>query len=400
MKVARHVRSNPRDPSDEVALLRARLAEAEQALLAIQSGEMDSVVVRGSHGPQIFTLEGAGHSYRMLIESMNEGALTLGDDGVILYANDRFAEMVKTPLEQVLGTSVLRFLSASDQAKIVGALERPASSGTTMQVLLQVEGGGGGGLPAHVSLRPVHADAVEGGKTGVVVTDVSDLRRAEEVLRAFARFMVQAQDVERERVADQLHENIAQRLSGILLHWKMLSDRLPVDEAGLRTEMSAFTTQLSDVAREVQLVSADLQAHGLAVTGLIPALRGAIDEFVEEAGIPVKLDCHEMPAALVAGADVALYRILQAALENVAKHADARKVEVSLSPRDGGVELIIRDDGAGFDPDERASTAADLSGFGLLGIRERAGALGGTVDVRSAQGAGTEIRVWMPGAPE
>ena len=79
---------------------------------------MDAVVVAGKQGPQVFTLEGAEHAYRVLIESMNEGALTLTTDAVILYANQCFARMVKRPLEQVLGSSFDTFLSAADQAAL------------------------------------------------------------------------------------------------------------------------------------------------------------------------------------------------------------------------------------------------------------------------------------------
>ena len=81
--------------ADELAGLRARLADAEQALRAIRAGDVDSVVVAGNHGPQVFTLRGAGDAYRALIESMNEGALTLTAAKMILYANHCFARMVK-----------------------------------------------------------------------------------------------------------------------------------------------------------------------------------------------------------------------------------------------------------------------------------------------------------------
>src|SRR5213593_591792 len=111
MKIGRRQRSS-RDASGlfrELAQLRARLVAAEETLRAIRSGEVDAVVVAGKEGPQVFTLEGVEHAYRVLIESMNEGALRLTAEGVILYANQCFATMVKRPLEQVLGSSFHRF---------------------------------------------------------------------------------------------------------------------------------------------------------------------------------------------------------------------------------------------------------------------------------------------------
>lgn len=104
--------------SRELAELRLRLAEAEETLHAIRTGEVDAVVTAGKGGLQVFTLEGAGHAYRLLIESMNEGALTLTPDEMIVYANQCFAQMVGCPLEKVMGSSFRRFLSAEDRATL------------------------------------------------------------------------------------------------------------------------------------------------------------------------------------------------------------------------------------------------------------------------------------------
>src|SRR5438045_935380 len=93
-------------PAPTLARLRARLAVAEATLGAIRRGEVDTVLVTGRQGPRVFTLEGAEHAYRVLIEAMNEGALTLTADKTILYANQCFARMVKCPLEQVTGSSL------------------------------------------------------------------------------------------------------------------------------------------------------------------------------------------------------------------------------------------------------------------------------------------------------
>src|SRR5439155_14891271 len=101
---------------------------------AIRAGEVDTVMVAGEQGRQVFTLEGAEHAYRMLIESMNEGALTLTTDKTILYANQCFARMVKCPLEQVMGGSFYRFISAEDRAKVRLLMKRPGKSGFKTQV--------------------------------------------------------------------------------------------------------------------------------------------------------------------------------------------------------------------------------------------------------------------------
>ena len=125
----------------EVAQLRTRLADAEETLRAIRSGEVDSVMVAGKEGSQVFTLDGAESAYRLLIESMNEGALKLTADKTILYANQCFARMVKCPLEQVTGSSFRRFLSAADRAILRPLMKQAAASGSKIQVLLHAVDG-------------------------------------------------------------------------------------------------------------------------------------------------------------------------------------------------------------------------------------------------------------------
>jgi PAS domain-containing protein len=117
-------------PSRQLAELRSRLAEAQETLRAIRTGEVDAVVVAGKRGDQVSTLEGAEHPYRVLIESMNEGALTITADKTILYANQCFAGMVKCPLEQVTGGSLRRFLSPEDQTTLRPLVRRPRASGS------------------------------------------------------------------------------------------------------------------------------------------------------------------------------------------------------------------------------------------------------------------------------
>jgi PAS domain S-box-containing protein len=153
MKTARRQRSSRSVPPRGLVALRARLLEAEETLRAIRCGEVDAVVAAGKAGPQVFTLEGADHAYRILIESMNEGALTLTADKTILYANQRFARMVKCPLEQVMGGSFRRFLSTKERVALRQLMKRRRASGSKIQVLLYA--GDGTQLPVQISIRPL-----------------------------------------------------------------------------------------------------------------------------------------------------------------------------------------------------------------------------------------------------
>ena len=116
--------------------LRARLEEAEETLRAIRGGEVDSLVVMGEVGEQIFTLKGADQAYRILVENMSEGALTVSADGMIIYANRRFAEMIKTPLEKVIGASIYRWIEPVSQQMFRSLLEKSADQNSRQELAL------------------------------------------------------------------------------------------------------------------------------------------------------------------------------------------------------------------------------------------------------------------------
>src|SRR6186997_2855392 len=118
-----------RVPRREIEKLRSRLEEAEAIIEAIRTGKVEALVVNGPQGDQVFTLKGADHSYRVFVEVMSEGAVTLGDNGVVLYCNKRFAEMLGMPLEEVIGSFFQQYLDREAHSDFEVFL-REARSGT------------------------------------------------------------------------------------------------------------------------------------------------------------------------------------------------------------------------------------------------------------------------------
>jgi PAS domain S-box-containing protein len=373
--------------------LRARLAEAEETLRAIRGGEVDAVMVASYQGPQVFTLQGAEHAYRMLIESMNEGAVTLTADKTILYANQCFARMVKCPLEQVTGSSFHRFLSAKDQVTLRPLLKQADRSGSKIQV--QLKAGDGSHIPAHLSIRPLAKNGSKSAIFGLVVTDMTETRHTEEMLRALTRRVVEVQEAERGRVALELDDKITQLLCATLFRSQALAERLPARDRPLRREAIKLREMLGKTAEEVERISRNLRPSVLEKLGLVAALRDASTEFARRTGVSVKLACAQLPARLPADTELTLYRILQEALANVEKHARARHVTVRLKLRTF-VQLAINDDGVGFDPEHHAARRKGKGGLGLLSMRERATYVGGAFTVKSVRGAGTKIEVLIP----
>ena len=133
--------------------------------------------------------------------------------------------------------------------------------------------------------------------------------------------------------------------------------------------------------------------------GLVAALRDLGTEFSDRTGVSVRLACGQLIARLPAGTEMALYRILQEALKNVEKHARARHVTVRLTQPGAFVQLVIKDDGIGFDPDHHPARQNGKGGLGLLSMHERVGCVGGTLKLKSVRHAGTEIEVRAPLPP-
>jgi two-component system NarL family sensor kinase len=375
--------------SRALAELRIRLAESEETLRAIRTGEVDAVVTAGKAGVQVFTLEGAGHAYRMLIESMNEGALTLTTDKMIVYANQCFAKMVRCPLGQVMGRSFRRFLSTEDRTTVRALLKSAGQSGAKIQVRLHA--GDGSQIPVQISIRPTAKNGFDGATIGMVVTDLTEARRTEELLRALSHRLVQMQEAERGHVALELHDHLTQLHCAMVFRSQALADKLSARDGPLKREAMQLREMAGQAAREVERISRNLRPSVLDQLGLVAVLRGTGKEFAERTGMSVKLSCADLTARLPPDTELALYRILQEALKNVETHARARHVTVDLTSEGAFVQLAIKDDGVGFDPDRFLARQKGKRGLGLIGMRERATYVGGVLTIKSARRAGTEI---------
>jgi hypothetical protein len=191
-------------------------------------------------------------------------------------------------------------------------------------------------MPAQISIRPLAKNGFKGAIIGLVVTDMTEARRSEEMLRALTHRVVQVQEAERGRVALELHDNITQNLCAVLPRWQALANKLPAHEKASRGEVMKLSEMLGQTVEEVQRIARNLRSSVLDELGLVPALRATCTEFADRTGVSLKLACKPLTARLPAEGELALYRILQNALENVEKHARARHVTVCLRQRTFG----------------------------------------------------------------
>lgn len=387
---------SPRDGNSalvEVARLRGLLAEAQATLLAIRNGEVDAVVVESPRGPQVYTLADAEFDYRVLVESMHEGALVLTRSALILYANAHFALMVDRPLAQVMGCPLYDLLSAADQATLRRLMRSPNRLDATAEVLLRSSRGAT--VPARVSVQRL-PKAGNDASIGMVVSDLTEVRKREDLLRNFSHTLMLMQESERQQVATRLGDNVAQLLCSLLLRFQALADRIPENDGGLRGEALGFADSLRRTADEVRGISSGLRPQGLQILGLASELRDVAAECAGRLGVPIQVTLPKAIAHLDGNTEMTLFRTLQDALRNVEQHARARNVRVTLKLRDPNAVLTIQDDGVGFDVSDDPAIALQAGHFGLLLMRERAAAAGGSLTIRSASGAGTQVRLSVP----
>jgi PAS domain S-box-containing protein len=352
-------------------------------------------MVLGRRGEQVVTLRGGEPAYRMLVEAMSEGAATLSSDGAVLYSNRKFAEMIRRPTGKVVGIAVHSLVEEKERDRF-GTFLATAQKGVAKGEF-NLRSSDGGLVPVHLSVTRFRG--YEGHALGMVVTGLSEQKRkqAEEMKqtetmhRLLLERTLSAQEEERRRIARELHDEAGQLLTSLLVGLRTLEDSRDIDDAKAKGHrLREITAQAID---EIGRLARGLHPTVLDDHGLGVALSRYVTEYAKTHNITVDLKLNELDSSdLPPAVQIGLYRILQEALTNVARHSGAKAASIIFVRSGTALQVAVTDNGCGFDTESATVSSRHL---GIQSMRERAAMLGGTVSFTS-NGTGTRILVQIP----
>ncbi len=375
--------------------------ESDQIILAIRRGKIDALIMEGPSGDQVVTLQGAEHPYRVLVETISDGVATLDAAGVILYANSRFAAILRVPADNFIGNSMYSYISPSDREILKNLISAGLSNSTQREINLDAAEG----RPrlVRIAINPIGNSSPR--TVCLVATELTELveannalRSNEESLRQLSGRLLTLQDEERRHIARDLHDITGQKLA---VQSMALSQVLNLNAASLDEESRGILSECSKlnklVGEEIRTLSYLLHPPLLDELGLSSAVKWYAEGFGRRTGIQVTVDIADI-GRLAPDVEVTLFRIIQESLTNVHRYSGSPKAIVQAKIKSNELEVQIRDFGKGMQADilnSRSGKVVPL-GVGIQGMKERIRQLAGKLVVTSKPNHGTVVTATLP----
>ena len=221
--------------------------------------------------------------------------------------------------------------------------------------------------------------------------DVTDRRRAERTLEDIAGKLINAQEEERSRIGRELHDHVSQQLALMAIRLDQLRADHSTSE-DVATRLARLRQDTSEIIEDVYRISHRLHSSMLEQLGLVRALQRLVLEFSERHDIPIEFTSAPLPRPVSQESALCLFRVVEEALTNVAKHSKAPSARVDIEAGDDGIRIAVEDGGVGFD----LATFEKVASLGLISMRERLRLVRGTIRIQSAPNQGTRIEAWAP----
>ncbi len=383
---------NRTDKNGEIEDLKRRLLDAEETLRAIQRGEVDALVVNTGKGEQVFTLQGADQAYRLVMEQMSEGVVTLSPEGVILYCNQRFADLTKTRLEKVISSNIYNYI----QSQAHDTLHQMMGQDGRAEMDLVVADSST--VPVYLAVRRLSIN--EMAIISVIVTDLTEQKKKDQIISLKDEFIGM--------VSHELRTPLTVIMGAI---YTVIAPRVPKqDKRQLLKDALASTEELANIVENLLELSR-AQSNRLDITKEVMDMRQAAREVVSK--LSKRIDKRrlivEMTGLPKLTADpLRIKRILYNLAENAMKYspegcavtvfARADHDEIVVGVKDHGIGISPQDQAKLFKPFERLDMSPQIKGIGLgLIVAERlVQAHGGRIWVESAPGKGSTFYFTLP----
>ena len=333
-------------------------------------------------------------SLRLIIDTIPTMAWTVRPDGVVDFVNQRWLDYTGLLKEELKEPNCV--VHPEDLPRVMAKWVRDMTAGEPSEDEMRLRLAGGEYRWFLVRTVPLRDESGAIIKWFGTSTEIEDRKKAEDALqrslgelRALAARLQSVREEERTRLAREIHDELGQALTSIMLESASLIRELPRDSKRQSSRAESIMKLAGETIQTVRRISTELRPGILDDLGLVAAVEWAVEEFQSRTGTNCRLDLPEHDIVIDQERATALFRILQETLTNVARHADATQVNVRLAREKDTLILEVHDNGKGINKEQLSANRS----LGILGMRERALLLGGGLAISGAPGQGTTIEV-------
>ena len=337
--------------------------------------------------------------FRTLIKTAPVGIFETDATGSTIFVNDTWLKYTGMKFEEAMGDGWMEAVHPTDREWLLKGWYSKTESreiSTSEYRILDKDGN-----QRWVSGKAVPVKNMEGIITSYIgiITDITvsktselELLETTRQLKELSKHLQQVREDERKNIAREIHDELGQQLTGIKMDIMWLKKKLAQGDKDITFKFDDTLKLVSDTVTSIRRITTELRPSIIDDLGLNAAIEWLVKEFSTRMDVPVNYHNDFDDSQINSFVSIGIFRILQESLTNIAKHAKAKGVEISVNQQEEFIQLSIKDDGAGFSADQKQTNPA----FGLMGIRERTDMLKGKFTLKSRPGKGTEIKVSIP----